>query len=116
LNPGVRAPSGADVDVEFQPQGDGRFRIEGELGFATAGAALARSRRLFRDHAVIDLDLSGVRRADSAGLALLLEWVNWARNNAREIQFHHIPAQLMSIAQISEVDDMLHRAERWSQD
>lgn len=114
MNPGAQEPSGGDADVEFQPQGDGRFRVEGELDFSTASAALARSRKLFRDHAVIELDLSGVRRADSAGLALLLEWVNWARNNAREIQFHHVPAQLMAIAQISEVEDMLHRAERWS--
>jgi len=103
-----------DAGVEFQPQGDGRFRIEGELSFRTAGAALARSRKLFRDHSVIELDLSGVRRADSAGLALLLEWVNWARHSAREIEFHHIPAQLMAIAEISEVDDMLRRAEEWS--
>lgn len=110
----AREKSGGDRDVEFQPQGDGRFRIEGELSFRTAGDALARSRKLFRDYAVIQLDLSGVRRADSAGLALLLEWVNWARHNAREIEFHHIPAQLMAIAEISEVDDMLQRAEEWS--
>lgn len=116
MNPGAQESQGGDKAVEFQPQGEGRFRVAGDLGFGTASAALARSRRLFRDHAVIELDLSGVRRADSAGLALLLEWVNWARNNAREIQFHHIPAQLVAIAQISEVDDMLHRAERWSQD
>jgi len=103
-----------DGSVEFQPEGDGRFRVAGELSFRTAGAALARSRKLFRDYAVIELDLSGVRRADSAGLALLLEWVTWARHNAREIAFHHIPAQLMAIAEISEVDDMLHRAEKWS--
>ena len=106
--------AGNDAAVEFQPQGGGRFRIAGELGFRTAGAALARSRKLFRDHSVIELDLSGVRRADSAGLALLLEWVNWARHSAREIEFHHIPAQLVAIAEISEVDDMLHRAEEWS--
>jgi phospholipid transport system transporter-binding protein len=116
LNPGAQAPSGRDAGVEFQPQGEGRFRIAGELSFGTASAALARSRKLFRDHAVIELDLSGVGRADSAGLALLLEWVNWALNNAREIQFHHIPPQLVAIAQISEVDDMLHRGECWSRD
>jgi phospholipid transport system transporter-binding protein len=115
LNRRASAGSGGGAAVEFRSQGDGRFRVEGELGFGTAAAALERSRALFRNHAVIELDLSGVRRADSAGLALLLEWVNWARNSAREIQFHHIPAQLIAIAQISEVDEMLHRAERWSE-
>lgn len=99
--------------VSFDATGPGRFRVGGELSFATAAAALARSRTLFRDHAVIELDLSGVTRGDSAGLALLLEWVTWARANARELQFHHLPEQLLAIAQISEVDDMLRRAERW---
>ncbi len=114
MNRRANARSAGGAGVAFHPQGEGRFLVEGELDFDTAGAALARSRQLFRDYSVIELDLSGVRRADSAGLALLLEWVNWARNSAREIQFDHIPAQLLAIAQISEVDDMLHRAERWS--
>lgn len=107
------APSRRAGRVHFQPNGPGRFRVEGELVFATAADALAQSRTLFRDHAVIELDLSGVTRGDSAGLALLLEWVTWARNNARELQFHHLPEQLLVIAQISEVDDLLRRAEHW---
>lgn len=105
--------SGPVERVRFQATGPGRFRVEGELDFATAADALAQSRALFRDHAVIELDLSGVTRGDSAGLALLLELVTWARNNARELQFLHLPEQLLAIAQISEVEDLLRSAERW---
>lgn len=107
------APTRRAGRVNFRPTGPGRFRIEGELGFRTAADALAQSRALFRDHAVIELDLSGVTRGDSAGLALLLEWVTWARKNARELTFDHLPEQLLAIAQISEVDDLLRSAERW---
>jgi len=102
--------------VDFQSTGEGRFLVRGELTFATAEEALERSRKLFRGHAVIELDLSGVTAADSAGLALLLEWITWARGNARELQFRHIPGQLRAIAQISEVEDLLRRAERWGGD
>jgi phospholipid transport system transporter-binding protein len=78
--------SSHDGRVEFADLGDGRFSVSGELGFATAVEALNTSRRLFESCTRIDLDLAGVTRADSAGLALLLEWVNWARRTAREIR------------------------------
>jgi phospholipid transport system transporter-binding protein len=100
--------------VEFDVLGGGRFAIRGELGFRTARDALEQSKALFADHSIIELDLASVQRADSAGLALLLEWVNWARNTAREVTFRNIPTQIISIAQISEVEDMLARAERWT--
>lgn len=107
------ASKAAPGQVEFEDRGGGRFAILGDLSFQTAVSALEASKPLFADHSTIELDLAGVQRADSAGLALMLEWVNWARNSAREVKFRNIPAQIISIAQISEVEDMLYRAERW---
>lgn len=104
----------AEGRIEFRDRGEGRFELVGDLGFQSVVKALDQSKSLFSSHASIDLDLAGVRRADSAGLALMLEWVNWARNNAHELRFSNIPAQIISIAQISEVEDMLYRAERWT--
>lgn len=109
-----RGGAGTAGDVEIRDLGAGRFAVSGELGFETVGAALDASRSLFGDCSVIEIDLAGVRYADSAGLALLLEWVIWARRTGREIRYRNIPAQILSIAQISEVEDMLHRAERWT--
>ena len=100
--------------VEFTDLGGGTFAVSGELGFATAMEALHTSRRLFEQHTCIEVDLAGVVRADSAGLALLLEWVTWARHTAREISFRNIPAQIISFAEISEVEDMLRLGERWT--
>jgi phospholipid transport system transporter-binding protein len=101
-------------EVEILDRGDGCFAVRGELCFGTAMAALQMSKSLFAGHSVIELDLASVTRADSAGLALLLEWVNWARNTACEIRYLNIPASIIAIAQISEVEDMLYRAERWT--
>ncbi len=99
---------------EFEDRGNGRFAVLGDLSFQTAAMVLEESKSLFDEYASIELDLAGVKRADSAGLALLLEWVNWARNHVREIRFQNIPRQLVSIAQISEVEEMLYMAERWT--
>jgi phospholipid transport system transporter-binding protein len=100
--------------IEFEDRGDGRFALKGELDFHTAPDALEESRELFADHASIEVDLTDVRRGDSAGLALLLEWVNWARNYVREIRFVNIPPQITAIAQICEVESMLTAGERWT--
>jgi phospholipid transport system transporter-binding protein len=53
------------------------------------------------------VDCSGVTRADSAGLAVLLEWLAWSRRNTRPILLQSLPATLVAIARISEVDGLL---------
>ncbi|HEY4646512.1 MAG TPA: STAS domain-containing protein [Steroidobacteraceae bacterium] len=96
----------------FEPLGGGRFVLRGEVGFRTARAVLEQTRALFGDVPVIKVDLSGVTETDSAGLALLIEWVSWARHAQREIRFFEIPEQIRAIARISEVEDLLRAGER----
>jgi len=104
----------SEAAIKFEDLGDGKFALHGDLTFATATEALEESKDLFADHARIELDMSDVSEGDSAGLALLLEWVNWARNYVREIRYINIPPEIIAIAQISEVDDMLTKGERWT--
>ena len=110
----LEEPAIGPGQVEFVDLGDGRFAVRGDLTFRTAGIALEESKELFADHSILEIDLSGVRKADSAGLALLLEWVNWAKNYVREIRFRRVPDEILSMAQISEVDDLLSKGERWT--
>ena len=100
--------------LRFEDLGDGRFALHGEMTFRTATDALEASKDLFADHARIELDMIGVTDGDSAGLAILLEWVNWAKNYVREIRYINVPSEIIAIAQISEVDDMLTKGERWT--
>jgi phospholipid transport system transporter-binding protein len=53
------------------------------------------------------VDLSGVTHADSAGVALLIEWVAALRDTGREIRFSAIPGQVLAIARLSGVDEFL---------
>lgn len=97
----------------IRDNGDGQFAIDGELTFETVSDLLDRGKKLFAEHSRIIVDLENVRDSDSAGLALLLEWVTWANHTVREIHFEHIPQRMINIAAISEVDDLLTAAERW---
>lgn len=102
------------ADYELKDEGDGRFSLSGEVSFDTAERILAKSEEPFEQHTQIEVDLSGVTLADSAGLALLLEWVTWANHTVREIRFVDIPARITAIAHTTEVDELLTRGERWA--
>ena len=102
------------ADFELTEVGDGRFKLSGEMTFATAEDILRASEDMFEPHTRIEVDLSGVGKADSAGLALLLEWITWAIHTVREIRFDDMPERIMAIAKTTEVDQMLNRGERWA--
>lgn len=97
----------APQPFSFEDLGNGRFRLSGHLGFESATRALSESHKLFADHKKIQLDLSGVGSADSAGLALLVEWTGWARREKRKLSLTNVPDQAIALAKISEVDEIL---------
>lgn len=101
-------------EYELSDEGEGRFRLTGDMTFDTAEDILQESEDLFEEYTRIEVDLSGVEHSDSAGLALLLEWITWAIQTVREIRFEHIPERVMAIARTTEVESLLDRGERWS--
>ena len=101
------------AEARLVDEGDGKFRVVGEMSFETSPDLLETSEKLFAPHSLIRVDLSDVTRADSAGLALMIEWITWANRTVREIRFDQIPDMIMNIARISEIEDMLKVGERW---
>ena len=101
-------------DFDLQDAGEGRFKVTGDITFRTAGDILKASEKLFEQHTQIEIDLSEVQKSDSAGLALLLEWITWANHTVREIRFSAMPARIEAIARVTEVEELLTRGERWS--
>ena len=99
---------------ELNDLGEGRFALTGEMTFETAERILVASEEPFEQHTRIEVDLSGVTKADSAGLALLLEWITWANHTVREIRFLSMPERVLAIARTTEVEPLLARGERWS--
>jgi ABC-type transporter Mla MlaB component len=53
------------------------------------------------------IDLSGVTSSDSAGLALLIEWLSVAREAGRSLRYENVSAQIKQLAVLSEVDELL---------
>jgi len=98
------------ADAVCSDQGDGRWLLSGELGFATVPGLLAGPGRGLAA-AATEVDLAGVTRADSAGLALLVAWTRTSTRAGRTIRFTHVPAQLLSIARVSGLEEILPLAD-----
>ncbi len=84
------------------------WRISGEMSFATVAGLLKSSERMFADASgALEVDLSAVSRADSAGLVLLIEWLRQAKGLGREIRYVGVPQQMMAIAVASDLEEVL---------
>jgi len=94
-------------NARFEALGAGRFRVSGVLNAGTVTGLLKESRERFAGGTRLEIDLSAVAESDSAGLALLLEWLRMARHASQQIHFVNMPAQISALARISEVDDLL---------
>lgn len=93
--------------TRIEALGDGRFRVHGALAFGTVTRLLKESRKRFAGQKRLLIDLSAVAEGDSAGLALLLEWLRSARNAGQEVLFTSIPPPITALSRIGEVDDLL---------
>lgn len=85
-------------------QGIGRFLIEGDLTFSTIDKNTVKSFAFLNGAKEIVLDLSGVVSTDSAGLALMIEWIKYTRSKRVQLSFKNIPEQLLTLAKLSGFD------------
>jgi phospholipid transport system transporter-binding protein len=83
------------------------IRVGGELSFATVNAVLSQTKNVFESVTDLNIDLAAVTRSDSAGVALLIDWMRIAKDASRKIVFHNIPAQMLAIASASGLDELL---------
>lgn len=88
-------------------EGAGRFQLEGEVGFGTVMHLLNESRALFEHEERVRLDFSGVERINSAGLALVIEWLRESRHESRTLEINNPPEELLAMARICDVEDLL---------
>ena len=84
------------------------FQVEGELNLATAPDLLQSMLTQFPPGgSETHIDLEGVTRSDSAGLALLVEWLRLAEKQGITLRFHNLPSQLREIARVSDLLPLL---------
>lgn len=93
--------------ASLEAQGPGRSRLSGALTFDSVPQLFQQGRQLFATAGEVELDLTGVERSDSAGLALLTGWLRQARQQGGTIRFVNVPAQLQGLARVGGVERIL---------
>ncbi|AWN14390.1 lipid asymmetry maintenance protein MlaB [Salinisphaera sp. LB1] len=82
-------------------------RVDGELDVDNVPARLRKSAAWFNPGRETVVDLGGVTRADSAGVALLLEWIREADKAGATLHFANAPAQMRAIIDFCALNDVI---------
>ncbi|HLJ38487.1 MAG TPA: STAS domain-containing protein [Steroidobacteraceae bacterium] len=91
--------------------GSGRFTAEGPLTFVSAREARQLGLEALERAGgePLEVDCQGITTSDSAGLAVLLDWLAVAKSLGRSLAFRHLPPGLTALGRISEVTELLER-------
>ena len=94
---------------DIQSSASGALVVSGELTFKNARQAAAAGEAAL--HAApqqrLQIDCTSLSRVDSAGIAVLIEWLRYARRSGRELRYQNLPASALAIARISELEPLL---------
>lgn len=86
-----------------------RQSLSGALTFDTVPDLYQASLGWFTGKS-LSVDFSQVSKADSAGLALMTEWLRLAREKNCRVEFLNIPAQVQEFIRVSDLQDVLLKA------
>jgi phospholipid transport system transporter-binding protein len=95
------------AEPRIEETGNGSWLLSGDLSFTTVPSLRGGLDIKSSDRPGISIDLAGVTRSDSAGLALLIEWLRESERLGKAITFLNMPAQMQSIARVCGLDGIL---------
>ncbi len=94
--------SGLNISAE-----EGVVLLKGEATFSTVVGALQQCMQYSTGSGDLQVDLRGVRRVDSAGVSMLLEWQRRLQRQQRQLRLCNVPHALQRLALIGGVADLL---------
>lgn len=93
-------------NIEIQSPSKDNYIIKGDLTFSTIDKTTMKVLNFQQSASIINIDLKQLGKIDSAGLALLIEWIKFARAYQTELRFENIPAQLSALAKLSDISEI----------
>jgi len=80
------------MPARLESAGDARLSLAGSIDFDSVPGLHREFVPHLKDGASLSIDLEGVERFNSAGLALLLQWLEEARARNVDLAFLNLPA------------------------
>ncbi|HTX06367.1 MAG TPA: STAS domain-containing protein [Steroidobacteraceae bacterium] len=109
--PAVAEAAARPAPFEIVVTAPGRLAVRGGLTFANARGARSEGLHALRTSSApgLEVDCSGIAHSDSAGLAVLLDWMAVMKREGRPLCFTKLPPGLLALARISGVEEMLQK-------
>lgn len=97
----------AAAAIRIDEGSPGSVRVSGELTFGTAAAALKAIDAAVARDGRSELDLAGVTRSDSAGLACVLAVLAHSAERGRKLNVRNMPEGMHLLASVCEVEGLM---------
>ncbi len=92
----------------WSERGAGAYGLATPLTFATVPGVRERGLALIgAAEAGLAIDLGAVPQVDSAGLALLVDWLAVARARGAQLRYTSASTELLALARLSEVESLI---------
>lgn len=86
------------------------FRVEGDLTFDTVSTLHRQSVSWFGTGAEqVVLDFANAGRTDSAGIALMLEWIETASTRGQRLTLDNLPKQIGQFVEINGLGELFQK-------
>jgi phospholipid transport system transporter-binding protein len=85
-------------------QRSGHVAVDGDMTFSGIDKKISSAFEFLTPTKQVTVDLSGVGNADSAGLALLIEWIKYARGKRVQLRIKNVPNQILNLAKLCGLD------------
>ena len=93
--------------AQIQRQDTRVYGVHGAMTFDSVTDLWRQSAEMFADQTVLQIDLAQVTHTDSAGLALLVEWLREASRRGARVEYLNLPAQLLALAGAASFEQVL---------
>lgn len=92
------------ADIRFD---NDRIFVLGDLDFSNVMSVYARSLTYLNQQTQLNFDFSQLNSTNSAGIALIVEWLKFAKAHRKPIHFYHLPADVNAIAKAAHIENIL---------
>jgi phospholipid transport system transporter-binding protein len=98
------------VSLSLKQQSSTAWSLHGDVNVNTITAIIAPGCEMINSAPTgetLHLDLSGVTQADSASVALLIDWLRLAKKQGKTLHFANLPEKMKDIIKVSNLEGIL---------
>jgi len=90
-----------NADVKFEQD---QFVLSGDLDFSNVVRVYQKALSQFNSQATLVFNFADLKTSNSAGIALMVEWLRAAKRQNKQVEFRNVSPQLQAIIKAARLD------------